>query len=138
MGHGAKRLEEVAGGAHGAGHHDGAAGPVGHLPEQRGAQAVDLAHPALGAMQLQAVGGAAEGVGQDQVAAGRDEGLVVRPDLVRLLLVPQVRRLAGGEPAREEAGAGGTVRQQPGPLGQQGEEEVVHGVRLHEGVVRGL
>ena len=97
-----------------------AAGGIGGLAGDGGGDAVELVGPALGLVQPQPAGVAAEAVGQEQVAAGVDRAVVERADLGRLGLVPELRRLAGLEAHVEQRGAGGAVGQQPGPFGEQG------------------
>ena len=122
-----QRLKEIAGRAHGAGDdhvlpsafRDGAVG-------QLGGGLVDLEDLVLGAVQLQPVGGAAEGVGEDDVRAGVDEGAVVAHHIVRALQVPELRRVAVLQAHGEEVGAGCTVGQQPGAGFQQVGQAVGH------------
>ncbi|OQA01063.1 MAG: hypothetical protein BWY71_00511 [Planctomycetes bacterium ADurb.Bin412] len=67
---------------------------AGHLAGDAGGGPVDLGHPAVQAIMLQFVTGAAEGIGLDDIAAG---GVVLAVDvlyLVRVLDAPQFRTLA--------------------------------------------
>ena len=84
-----------------------------------GRQSVQLAGARLGAVQGEAAPVAAKTVGQDDVGAGLDEGLMQRPDAVGVIRVPQFRALAGGEAHGEEVGAGRAVGQQGPALGQE-------------------
>ena len=76
----------------------------------------------FGLVQLQPRRVGAERVGEDDVGAGLDERAVEAGDRLRPLDVPEVRRIAGGEPRREEVGAGRAV----------GEEHAVGGEKLLE------
>jgi hypothetical protein len=126
LGHGqlAERHVHLAGRTHGAADHDIAAGFRDHLAGQARGGRVELGHPLGCAVQLQAVAGAAEGVGQNDVRAGVDEGAVLAAHLVGLVDVPQLGRVTGGQPGREEVGPGGAVGEQPGPLGEHLLEQV--------------
>ncbi len=77
---------------------------------------VDLVGAAVGLVQGEAPTVAAEGVGQDDIGAGIDEHLVERLDTVGMLLVPDLRRVAGRQAHVEQIGAGGAVGQQIGAL----------------------
>ncbi len=111
------RRHDLAGRPDRGGDDDRAAGRVRDLARQRHAGGVDLAHPALGAVQLQPAGIAAERVGQEDVAARLDRAAVEAADVVRLVEVPELGRLARGEAHVEEVGAGGAIGHQPVAVG---------------------
>ncbi len=78
-----------------------------------GREPIQFAGAALGPVQRQAPAIAAETVGEDDVGAGIDEGLVQPAHPLGELLVPQLRRLAGGQAHVEQVGAGRAIGQQP-------------------------
>ncbi len=95
------------------------AGGVGDRAGVLGGEPVELARAPLGPVQREAAAIAAKTVGQDDVGAGVDEGLMQRPDAVGMVGVPQFRALAGGEAHGEEVGAGRAVRQQRPAFGEK-------------------
>ena len=118
-----QRVIKLAGRAHGSGHDHLATlfllRLVGDAAGDAGGLAVDLAHPVLEIVQLQPVARAAERVGQEQVRAGIDEGLMQRLDPIRMVEIPHLRRVAGHQPSREQIGAGGPIRHQEGAAVQE-------------------
>ena len=70
----------------------------------------------LGLVELQAVARPAEGIGQDDVRAGIDEGALQIGDALRMIGVPQLRRIPRLQAALEQIAAGRPVREQPRPL----------------------
>ena len=63
-------------------------------------------------MELKPVPGTAEGVGQEQVAASLDKGLMQGLHPVRMLKQPGLGRLAALQPHGEQVGPGRTIGQQ--------------------------
>jgi hypothetical protein len=103
--------------------------PVTAAPDP-GACHVQLRHTVLRAVQRHPVAVAAEGVGQDDVGPGLGHAAVKRRDPVRMIDIPQLRRIAGHQPCLEQVGARGAVGHEIFPLGQQGVQKVAHaGVR---------
>ncbi len=89
--------------------------------ELRGAL-VDLEHAVLGLVQLQPVAVGAEGVGEDDVGAGVDEGAEQRVDRVGVVEVPKLGRVARRQPGGEEVGAGRPVGEQHARFRQAGRQ----------------
>ena len=127
LGDRAERLQQLAGRADRAGDEHRPVGCLGDGTGQLGGLLGDLGGAVAVAVQVQAVAVAPEGVGEDDVGAGVDEGLVQRGDLVRLLDVPELGRLARPEAHPEEVGAGGTVGEQGAVEGEEGVERCPHG-----------
>ena len=92
---------------------------VGDLAGDLGGPLGQLVHTTLGTVQLETVTIAAERVGQDDVGAGVDELLVQGANLVGVVDVPELRRIAGTEPALEVVGASRAVGEQGATGGQQ-------------------
>ena len=65
-------------------------------------------------MKLEAVTSAAERVRQDDVRAGLDEGALELRNALRMIYVPELRRIARLQAAIEQIAAGRSVGQQPG------------------------
>ena len=112
VGHGAERDEQLAGGADRAADDDLAGRRIGDFACDLGGLPVQLEHPVLGIVKLEAVAGSAEGIGQDDIRAGIDEILVQLDDTVRVRFEPHFRRLAGFEAHVEQIGAGRAVGEQ--------------------------
>ena len=116
---GAERLEDLAGGADAAGDEHRVAGTVRLATGDGGRLLVELCDPIGGIVQFQAVTGAAEGVGQNDVRAGIHEVALELRDALGVRAVPKLRRIARLQPEIEQIAAGRAVREQPGPLRQQ-------------------
>ena len=86
-------------------------------------------------MQREAPAVAAEGIGQDDVGAGIDEGLVQREDAIGMLEVPHLRRIAGHQPHLEQIGSGRAVGEQHGLLSQ--EVRQTHGMSFTGWIAQG-
>ena len=93
----ADRLHDFAGGADRSGHHDRAARGISNLAAKAGSDAVEFAHAALGIVQLQPAGIAAEGVGQEDVRPRLHRAAIEGADAVGVVDVPKLRRLTRGE-----------------------------------------
>ena len=79
-----------------------------------GRRLVELRDASAGVVQLQTVAGAAEGVRQDDVRAGLDEGALRAPRCARGWSVfHKLGRIAGLQAAIEQIAAGGAVGEQP-------------------------
>ena len=105
---------DLAGRPHRARHHHRPPGGVGRLAGDLGRDPVQLADPALGLVQLEPAGVAAEAVGEKDVAAGADRAVVERAHLAGLALVPELGRLAGFEPhAKRLVPVAPSARSQP-------------------------
>ena len=70
-------------------------------------------------MQFQAIAGAAEAVGQNDVGARLDEGARKFGDALGMRGIPKLRRIAPLQSAIEQVAARRAVGQEPGPFGQQ-------------------
>ena len=126
IGQRAHRLHDLAGRPDGTRHHHRTTGGIGHLAAQFGGGAVQFAHPVLGAVQFQARRIAAERIGQKQVRSGIDRAAIQRADLLGLVHVPQLRRVARAEAHVEQVGAGGAISQKPVAGFKQAGERIGH------------
>ena len=107
------RHHDVPGRPDRTGDHDGPARRIGDLAAQFGPKAVQLPHAVLAVMQLQAGRVAAEGVGQEDVAA-RIHGVGIQLlDPVRVIHVPEFRCIARRQAHVEQVGPGCPVGHQP-------------------------
>ena len=61
----------------------------------------------------------AEAIGQDNVRASVDKGLMQRPNPIGVFGIPKLGTLSGSQSDRKQIGAGGAVRQQRPAFGQQ-------------------
>ena len=120
-----ERREEVAGRPDRSGDDDGPPGVVGDLARDLGGETIELARPAFELVQHQAPAVGAETVGQDDVGARIDEGLMQALDPVRMLGVPELGRIAGGQAHGEKVGAGRAVREQRPAFGEKGLQHVL-------------
>src|SRR6266545_1097024 len=111
-------LEYLARRSHRAADINGTARRIGFGAGIPGGGHVDLAHPLLSIMKLEPVAAAAKGVGENNVGAGRDETAMERAHAVRMLEIPQLRRIAGDQPHLEIIGSGGTVGEEPWAAGE--------------------
>ena len=82
-----------------------------HLAQNRCGGDVQFSHSILRLVQHQAIAGAAEAVGQDQIRAHVDEGLVVLRDSLWIVDEPQFRSVATLQSHSEKARASGAVGQ---------------------------
>ena len=78
-------------------------------------------------MQLQAVGGAAKAVGENNVGTGLNKALVQGLDAVRVIDVPKLGGIAGHQAHVKQVTACGAICQQPGAGGQQAGKPVIGG-----------
>ena len=108
----AKRRQNFSGRSDRPGDQHAAAGLVRHLPGQLRRAAVQRSDLIIEAMELKPVPGAAEGVGQEQVAARLDKGLMQGLHPVRMLEQPGLGRLTALQPHGEQVGPGRTIGQQ--------------------------
>ncbi len=113
-GHRAHRLEQLAGRPHRAGDQHqaigvGGHGRVGHVTGERGRGLVELVDLIVELVQGQSEVGPSEAVGEEQIAARVDVGRVGRADLVRLVAVPGLWRIARTQSSTEQLGAGGSI-----------------------------
>ena len=131
VGQRAERYQQLAGRSDRAGHDHLAAGLVGDGAGDLGGTLVQLEDTVLRVVQLQAVAGAAEGVGEDNVGACLDEIPVQVRDRLGRGLVQQFRCLAGGQAHGEQVRAGGAVGQQHALFRDQRVDRIVrrHGRR---------
>ena len=106
---------DVAGRAHGPRDQDVALRPVGHRPGQHRGFPVEFADPVRGGVQFQPVRGSTEAVGEDDIGAGHDHGLMIGLDSFRIVDVQKFRRTSGLESGSEEIGAGGAVSDEHAP-----------------------
>ena len=113
MGEGADGCKNLPRRPDGTGDDDRMIGGIGFQPRQAGRLAVDLAHPIFSLVQLQTVGAAAEGIGQDDVGTGLDETAMVGAHPLGVLEIPQFRGIAGHQPRLEIIGPRRPVGQQP-------------------------
>ena len=119
-----ERSEEVAGRSDRSGDDDRPPGAVGDFARVLGGETVEFARSSLELVQHQAAAIGPETVGQNDVGAGVDEGLMQALDPVRMLGVPELWRIAGGQAHGEQVGAGRAVRQQRPAFGQKGLQHV--------------
>ncbi len=70
-------------------------------------------------MKLQPVARPAEGVRQDDVRPGVDEGALQIADAPRMIGIPQLGGISRLQPAFEQIAARRAVGEEPRPLGQQ-------------------
>ena len=66
-------------------------------------------------MKLQSVSVSAKRVGENDVRAGLHVGAVDTPDAVRMIHVPDLGRVPGGQAGREELGSHGAIGHQYAP-----------------------
>lgn len=92
---------------------------IGPLARQACGRSVEFTDAVLGSVQLQAMACTTEAVGQDDVRARIDEAPVVRAHVVRLIDVPQLRRLARLQAKFEQVGPGPAVGEEHRFLGEQ-------------------
>ena len=112
LGQGAQRLEQLTCRADRAGNDHRAWCRFGNLAGDLGGPLGQFVDPALGAVQLETVAIAAEGVGQDDVGAGIDELLMQVTHLFGMIGIPELGRIAGTETTFEVVGARCAVSQQ--------------------------
>ncbi len=129
--HRAHRFEELAGRSHRAGDQDGPLGVGGHrgvgdLTADADAGGVELDHALVEVVELEPEVGAAEGVGQEDVAAGVDVRRVDRADPIGFVDVPRLGRVARLEATGEELGAHRSVDEE-GTRGGQCVAKLRHG-----------
>ena len=127
LGQGTQWGEDVAGRTDRAGDDDPPPRPVGDGAGVSRRHRIELTDARLEAVQREAPAVRPETVGQDDVRAGVDEGLVEGADLVGMGLVPQLRRVAGGQAHGEQIGAGRAVCEQRAPFGEQGLQHLESG-----------
>ena len=94
--HLAEGLHDLTGGADGSGDNHGSRDPARSPSGDLGSGFVDLPGSCLRFLELEAATVRAEGVGEDDVRADRDETLVVTRNLFWFFEVPQVWSPAGG------------------------------------------
>ena len=124
LGQGAKGNQQFPGRAYRARDHDGASRGIGDFAGDPGGLLVEFEDAILGVVQLEAVAIAAKGVGQDDVAAGIDEILMQLADVLRLFIIPEFRRMAGGKPHLEQGGAGCAIGKQDAFFFKQAGEQI--------------
>ena len=117
-----ERRQQVAGRPDRAGDDHRPPGGIGDRARVLGGEPGELPRLVLEIVQRQPPPVTAERIGQDDIGAGIDEALVQRADAVGMGLVPQLRRVAGGEAHVEEVGAGGAVGEQRRAGGEEGFE----------------
>ena len=76
---------------------------------------IEFADPVCGAVQFEPVGGSTEAVGEDDVGAGHDHGLMIGDDAIGIVDVQEFRRVSRLETGGKEIGCGGAVSDKHAP-----------------------
>ena len=127
-GQGANGLHDFASGTHAAGHGHTATTAVSHFAGDLSSQRIELGHAALRVVELEPVHSAAKAVGQNNVSPCVHKILVQFGDAIRVLGVPELRRVARHQADIEQVAAGGTIGQKPVSGGQQPGEAIAGSV----------
>ena len=95
---------------------------IGDFPGEGCRLLVDLMRAPVGLMQRQPPPVAAECVGENDIGTGIDEHLVKRLDPIRMLFVPNLRRVTRHQSHVEQVGTRRTIGEEPGFGGKHGLE----------------
>ena len=108
-------MEQLTGWAHGAADQDRSVGLVGYSTGIGSRRKVQFVDSILQSMKFQPVSVSTKRVGKNDVGSSRHVGTVDVPDAVRMIHVPDLGWVSGGQAGREELGSHGTVGHQDAP-----------------------